>query len=194
MLSSQAGRNWALCSLYRQRFPKYGPIFKPAMLGHETWPLLKVTGICTYTLFLPKGIEIELIFTPRVAVLEIWANFIFGSEIWNLKKGPKVEYVLSFYPRGVANKLIFALRSAVFETWPNFQISIFGHEIWNLKKGPKVAYVLSFYRGGGGLSIFSLYGQPFLRFSNFPYLGMESGIWRKVPKLLLSLFLQPFSK
>ncbi len=36
---------------------------------------------CTYTLFLPQGVEIELIFALRAAVSEIWAHFQ-NCHIW----------------------------------------------------------------------------------------------------------------
>ena len=76
-----------------------------------------------WTLFLPHGLEIELIFAPHAAVFEIQANFqnsIFGHKIWNLKTGPKVAYVLLSTP-GVEIKLIFALWTAVFDISVNFQ-------------------------------------------------------------------------
>ncbi len=62
----------------------------------------KSSRSCTYTLFLPPGVEIELIFTLRVAVSEILAVFniaIFGHETWLMAKVPEVaNMLLSFYP------------------------------------------------------------------------------------------------
>ena len=59
-----------------------------------------------------------------------------------------------------------------------FKITIFGHETWPLARVPEVSHivVLSFYLRGSKLSLFSLYGQRFLRYVvslNMPYLGMK---------------------
>ncbi len=35
------GSKWGIFSLYGQRFPRYGPIFKIALFRYETWPLTK---------------------------------------------------------------------------------------------------------------------------------------------------------
>ena len=56
-----------------------------------------------HILFLPEGVEIELIFALRTTVSEIRANFqitIFGHETWQVDKVPEVALILSFYPRG----------------------------------------------------------------------------------------------
>ena len=42
-------------SLYRQAFPRYGPIFKIAIFGHETWPLAKVPEVAHILSFYPRG-------------------------------------------------------------------------------------------------------------------------------------------
>ena len=52
---------------------------------------------CTYTLFLPQGVEIELIFALRAAVSETWP--IFGHETWPSAEIPEVAHIPSFYPR-----------------------------------------------------------------------------------------------
>ncbi len=83
-------------------------------LGMESG-MWKSARSCLWAVFLPQEVEIEVIFSLRVAVSEIWADFktaIFGHETWNLKKVPEVVYVPSFYPRGVEIELIFALRAA----------------------------------------------------------------------------------
>ncbi len=36
------GSKLSLFLLYGQRFPRHGPNFKIAIIGHETWPLAKV--------------------------------------------------------------------------------------------------------------------------------------------------------
>ena len=70
-------------SLYRQQFLRYEPIFKIAIFGHETWPLVKVPEVAhtLYMLFLPQGVEIELIFALQAVVSEIQANFQ-NCHIW----------------------------------------------------------------------------------------------------------------
>ena len=51
--------------LYGQRFLRYGAIFKIAIFGHETWPLIKVPEVAHIPSFYPRqeggGREIELI-------------------------------------------------------------------------------------------------------------------------------------
>ena len=65
----------SLFSLYGQQFLRYGPVFKIAIFGHETWSLAKVPEVAFLLFFVPQGVEIELIFALRAAVSEIWANF-----------------------------------------------------------------------------------------------------------------------
>ncbi len=62
---------------------RYGPIFKTAIFGHETWLLDKVPEVAhIYTFFLPlEGDEIELILALRTAVPKIWADFQ-NRHIW----------------------------------------------------------------------------------------------------------------
>ncbi len=59
----------------RAAVPRYGPIFKITIFGHETWNLKKGPEVAIWTLFLPQGVEIELIFALRAAVSEIRADF-----------------------------------------------------------------------------------------------------------------------
>ena len=101
-------------------------IFKIARFGRETWPLAKAQGsrCCTYALFLPQGVEIELIFGLRAAISGIWPDFQ-NCHIWawNLAIGQSARsctYTL-FLPQGVEIELIFALRAAISEIQANFQ-------------------------------------------------------------------------
>ncbi len=58
---------------------------------------------CTYTLFLPKGVEIEFIFAYSQGFLRYGPTFkmpMFGHETWPLAKGPEVVHIPSFYLRG----------------------------------------------------------------------------------------------
>ena len=122
------------------------------------------------------------------------ANSRSACQFWHEREGStevirEVAHTLSFYflPKGFEIKLIFTLRAAIiFETRMIFKISIFGHEIWNLKKGPNVPYVLFFYPIGSKLSLHSLYGQPFLRYTltfKIAIFGHETWPLRKVPEV-----------
>ena len=53
-LSIPGGRNWAYFH-YGQPFPRYRPIFKIAIFGHETWPLAKVSEIAHILPILPPS-------------------------------------------------------------------------------------------------------------------------------------------
>ncbi len=70
----------SLFLLYGQRFTRYGPIFKIAIFGHETWQVAKVPHIDSVY---PRGEggEIELIFTLWAVVSEIQADFQ-NCHIW----------------------------------------------------------------------------------------------------------------
>ncbi len=98
-------RGSSLFSIYGQRFQRYGPIFKIAIFGHETWQVAKVPEVAHIpgTLFLRQGVEIKLIFALRAAVSEIRTIFQ-NCHIWawNLAIGqiPEVAHIPSFYPRG----------------------------------------------------------------------------------------------
>ena len=56
-------------------FPRYGLIFKIAIFGHETWPLAKVPEVA-HTLFLPTGVEIELIVALTTTIIKIELFFL----------------------------------------------------------------------------------------------------------------------
>ncbi len=61
------GSKLSLFSLYGQRFPRYGPILKIPYLGIKPG-IEKSARSCIWTLFLPRGVEIELIFALQAAV------------------------------------------------------------------------------------------------------------------------------
>ena len=111
------GSKLSLFSLYRQLFPRYGPIFKTAIFGHETWPLAKVQEVA-HTPCLPQGGEIELIFVQRAAVSEKLADFqnclmmIFAHETWPFDKVSEVAHT-PFVPQGVEIEVIFNGRATV---------------------------------------------------------------------------------
>ncbi len=99
---------------------------------------------CTYTLFLPQGVEIELIFTLRAAVSEIQADFQHCHIwTWNLAIGQSSSSCTYnfFLPQGVEIELIFALRAAIYEIQGNFQNIVY--ILPKLRPSPKVHSVCS---------------------------------------------------
>ncbi len=156
------GLKLSLFSLYGQRFPRYGPIFKIAIFGHETWPLAKVPEVAHILPFYPRGSKFSSFFALRAAVSEIGAYFQnCYIEAWKfaiLAKVPEVEHVYTlFLPHGVNIDFIFILRAAVSEIWANFQTCHIW--AWNLAMGQS------------SRSCTYDMGQ----FSNMSYLGMKLG-------------------
>ncbi len=89
-------------------------IIKIAILGYETEVLFeKIYRSFIWTLFLPQGVKIELIFALRPAVSEIRADFE-NYHIW--ARSDEMTYDLStsvwtlFLAQRVEIELIFALR------------------------------------------------------------------------------------
>ncbi len=147
----QGGRNWALiyCHSTTNSFRDMGRFSK--------WPdfqTFQKLHRCTYTLFLPQVVKIELIFTLRAAVSDTQTNFkiaIFGHETCPIGlKVPEVEHILCLCPReGGCSKLsLFLLDRQRFPRYGIFKIAIFGHETWPLAKVPEVAHTDSFYPRG----------------------------------------------
>ncbi len=54
------GSKSSLFSLYRERFSRYGLIFRIAIFGHETWPLAKMPDVAHIPSFHPKGSNLSL--------------------------------------------------------------------------------------------------------------------------------------
>ena len=100
----------SLLSLYGQHFLRYGPIFKIAIFGNETWPQEKVQEIAHTVSFYPMGLKWSLIFK----------NSIFGHESCQVAKVSEVAHILSFYLTGVEIELIFTLWTTVSEIRANF--------------------------------------------------------------------------
>ncbi len=73
----------SLFSLYWQRFPRYGPIFKIAIFGHETWPLAKVPEVAHILHKLPPESQISLHFALRLPISKILAalHFPIGTRL-----------------------------------------------------------------------------------------------------------------
>ena len=163
-----SGSKLGLFSLYRQRFPRYGSIFKLAISGHDTGHWQSFRNCTLHSLFLPQGVEIELSF-PRYR--PIFKIAIFGHEAWQSAKSSRscTYYdILSFYP--MESKLsLFLLHGQRFQRYGLiFKITIFGHETSSLTKSPKVSHilVLCFYPKGQGAEIgliFALWAARFQR-------------------------------
>ncbi len=79
-----------LFSVHGQRFPSYGPIFKIAIFGHETWPLAKVSEVAHILPKLPPESQISLRFALRLPISKILAVLHFPIQArmlnFNLKK------------------------------------------------------------------------------------------------------------
>ncbi len=112
---------------------------------------------CTYTLILPQGVEIELIFAVQAAVSEIRANFQ-NCHIWAcnlaIAKVPEVAHIPTFYLKGAKSSLFSLYRLRFLRYGPIFKIAIFGHETWPLAKVPEVAHLVSFYPRGVDISAY----------------------------------------
>ncbi len=102
----------------------------------------ETTQSCIRTLFLPRGVEIKLIFALRAPVFEIQADFQNFHYIWpcNLEFEARSQSCICtlFLPQGIKIKLYFALRAAVSRYGPIFKVAMFGHETWTWKKCRKL--------------------------------------------------------
>ena len=92
---------------------------KTAIFEHETWPVAKVPEAAHIpVLFLPQGVEIELIFALWAAFHEIQADFqTCHIWAWNLAIGQSSRsctYTL-FLPQGIKIELSFGLQAAASE-------------------------------------------------------------------------------
>ncbi len=109
---------------------------------------------------------------------------------WNVKK--TVEGVVF---RTSWNQKFFHPRSSGFwDMGHNIKIAIFRHESWTLAKVPKVAYMPSFSPRGSKLSLFSLYGQRFLRYGpifKIAIFGHETWPLAKFPEVAHILSFSP---
>ncbi len=147
----------------------------------------------THILFLPQGVEIELIFALRTAVSKIRANFQnCHLWVWNLAMGQSArncKYTL-FLPQGCQNWAYFcSMGSGSRHTqirFPNMKLPYLGIKLSKWPKFQKLhTYSLS-TPGGRNWAYFRSTGSGFRdtdRFSKLPYLGMKLGNWPKFQKL-----------
>ncbi len=97
------GSKLSLFLLYWQQFPRYGPIFKIAIFGHETWNLKKVPKVVYAISFYPSGSKLSLLLLYGQRFLRYGPIFniaIFGYETWNLKKSAGSCIWTFFLPHG----------------------------------------------------------------------------------------------
>ncbi len=113
---------------------------------------------------------------------------------WNLAlaKVPEVAHILSFYAYWVYIELIFPVQAVVFEIRADFRnCHIWA---WNLAIGKifrSCIYPLFFPHMGSKLTLFSLYGQRFLRYGpifKIPIFGHHTWPLRTDPKVAILSF------
>ncbi len=121
LLSTPGGRNWAYFHFMGSGFRDTGRFWKLPYLGMkpEIW---KSARNCLWTLFLPQGVEIKLIFALWVAVSEIQPDFE-NCHIWRwnleIEKSARSCIWSLFYPR--RSKLsLFSLYRQRFPSYSNF--------------------------------------------------------------------------
>ncbi len=119
-LSIPGGSKLSLFLLYGQRFPRYGPIFKIPIFGHETWQVAKVTGVAHVHSFYPKGLKLRLFYLYGQWFPRYWAIFkivIFGMKLGKWPKFQKLHVYNLDYSR-VPNFTPFCSTIAPFpDTW-----------------------------------------------------------------------------
>ena len=78
------GLTLSLFLLYRQRFPRYWPIFKIAVFGHETWPLAKVPQVAHILPKLLKSPKFHSRFALQLLafqIIEVFGFSILGTMV-----------------------------------------------------------------------------------------------------------------
>ena len=96
----------SLFSLRGQRYLRSGPIFKIAIIGHETWPLARVPEVANIASFYPRGSKLSLFLLYRKRFPKYRPIFkigIFGHETWPTAKVPEVAHILSLSTLGGRN-------------------------------------------------------------------------------------------
>ncbi len=160
------GCKLSLFSLYGQRFPRYRPIFKIAIFGHETCPFAKVPEVAHMHSFYLRGSKLSLFFVQRAAASEKLAHFQ-NCHIWAwnvaISQSSRSCTYTFFLPQGSKLSLFLLQRRQFPRYGPIFKIAIFGHETWSLVKFPEVAHILDFYPRGSQLSLFSMHGPRLSR-------------------------------
>ena len=102
-LSTPGGSKLSIFSVYGQQFPRYGPIFKIAILGMKLGNWAKFQKLRIYCLSTPGGQKFSLfsIYMQRfLRYRPIFTIAIFGHETGPLAKVPEVAHILPFYPKG----------------------------------------------------------------------------------------------
>ncbi len=163
----QWGRNWDYFCCMGSGFWDTAQASKLPYLGMKLGHWQRSRS-CAYALFLPQGVEIQLILNLWAAVSETRTDFQnCYIRAWNLVTmgHPEVAYILSL-PQGVKIELIiFALYAAVSEIRADFQNCHMGIKLGYCQKFQElhtyIVHVHSFYSMESKLSLFSLYRQWF---------------------------------
>ena len=160
------------------------------VLLYSTWNIEIQGGIqldsswtpAVYTLFLPEGGEIELIFALRGTVSEIWACFqnwhIWARNLAICQSARSCTYTVSL-PQGGEIDLILALRAAASEIWADFQNCHFwACNLAICQRARSCTYTVFLPQGGRNWAYFSCTGSGFRDtgwVSKLSYLGMKLG-------------------
>ena len=134
------GRNRPF-SIYRQRFPRYRPISKIAIFGHETLQVANVKELAHILSFYCRNVEIEFYGQPFLRYRPVFKIAIFIHEIWSPTKDAEVANIFFFYPIGSKMSLFLIYGQRFPRYGPIFTIAIFGYETWQLAKIPEVARI-----------------------------------------------------
>ena len=118
------GSKLSLFSLYEHQCPRYVPIFKIAIFGHETWSLAKVPEVAHILSFQPRGSKLSLFslygqwFSRYGTIIKIT---IFGHAIGQGTRSCTYTLFRGISTPRVEIELIFALRAVVPEIRADFQ-------------------------------------------------------------------------
>ena len=153
-----------------QWFPRYGPTFKIAIFGRDTWPLPKVPEVAHLLSFYPSGSKLSLFYLYWQRFLRdgpIFKLAIFGHETWPLPIVPDVAHIPSFYPRGSKLSLFLLYGEWLSRYGLIFKIAMFGHVTWPLVKVPEIVYIVPKLPPSPKFHSVLLYGWPFSRYWQF---------------------------
>ncbi len=114
-LSAPGRTKLSLFSLYGQRFPRYGPIFKIAIFGNETWNLMKVQKLHVGPLSTPVGSKLSLFSPYGQRFQRFWNLQYLGMKpgVWKKSARSSIWTLFRFTGRGLPVTAILTLISLI---------------------------------------------------------------------------------